>query len=113
MADLSRAQLLRGGRHNFDGIDLAVRKHLYKERVGDPFDVLHRIEADVGEHRREQPVRARPQGAYANFLALQLADAADLILREHLNAADHDATDHRDRRAVIDLDEKLLDIAQG
>ena len=65
--------------------------------MGDPVDILARVQADVGAHAREEDVRRRSQAEYGDRLALQVADRADAVGPEQLEAADVDAG--QDRRS--------------
>ena len=86
MADVPSAQLLRLWWEAEKGIDLPCREQLDRldRWVGayDPADVLDRIEPDMGSHRREEHVRARPQALHANTAALQIGDAPDVLIAE-------------------------------
>src|SRR5262249_30450905 len=71
-------------------------------RVENPMDVLCRIEPNMGGDDAQEQVLARPYCFHADTFALQVADAADALVREQFVAADHHPTEHRDRLTGAD-----------
>ena len=56
--------------------------------MGDPVDVLARVQAHVRGHAREKDVRAGVQLGHGDSLPLQIADSADPVGPEQLVAPD-------------------------
>jgi len=73
-------------------------------RLSDPVDVLAGIEADVGEHGGEEHVltRSRSQVGNRHRLAAQVLHRSHPVGAEQLEAADVNASQHRDRIAGVD-----------
>jgi hypothetical protein len=110
VADLPCTQFLRLRGETEKCVDLAGDEQLPRLdlRVGDPADVLDRIDAHLGSHQHDgqQLMRGRPEALHPNALALQVADAADVVTGEQFETPDMDAGQQRERYAVIDrLDE--------
>src|SRR6516162_11097869 len=102
-ADLTGTQFLRLGRKAEERIDLSVGKKLHWGRTGarDPVDILGRIEADMGGHRRDECVLVDTSALYADLLALQIPNGADAFIGKQFEAADMHAGKHRDGFAGI------------
>ena len=110
--DLAGAQLLRLGGKREKRIDFPLDEQLHGEqphrvagRTLDPFDVLVRVEPDIRRHDRHVAVFARAQDIDADLLALQVADGADGLVREQLEASGMHARQRRDRHAGIQAED--------
>ena len=71
------------------------------ERVGDPMDVLYRVEPDMGGHHVSIR-RRRPQTCNADALALQVGNAADAFVARTVRSSRHARRPNGDRAAGID-----------
>src|SRR5438874_12858105 len=96
MADPARAQLLHFRREGKKRIELAVDEPLHRARfrLDDPAHIAYRIEADRRPKRHEKGRSARANRIAADALTLQIADVADRVPREQLEAAGVDAAQH-------------------
>ena len=90
MADLPRPEFLRLGRLRRDGVDCSLREELRRgvEEVRDPVYLLLGVYAYIGEDAGDEGVLGASQLPHRHRLALQVADGADLLAREQLEAAD-------------------------
>src|SRR5688572_24514856 len=81
------------GEEAHEGIDFPVGKqpHRFGEGMHDPFDILGRIEADVGCHAGEQCVSARVETGHGDCLVLQIVYRAHRADAKQLVAADMNA----------------------
>ena len=104
MTDASGAQLLRLGREAEERVDFAADKQLdrFELGVGDPADVLLRVEPDLGDHQGHENMRVRTRRLDSDGLSLQIGDAADAVPGEQLEAAGHHASQYRYPLAGID-----------
>ena len=103
---ISRARrFLRLGRQAQKGVDLSVDEELHRldRWLDDPMDIFARIDADMrGDQASGTYAGASPRRRLPIALALQIGDAADLLIREQFEAADMHAGQDRDRHTRID-----------
>src|SRR6266542_1393683 len=107
MAGVAGAQFLGLGRQGEKGIELAIDEKIERmdHRIAgrqDPVDIVVRVKPDVSGHGKQECVLVLPADFNPDGLAFQLEDAAYLLPREQLIAADMDAAEHRDRTASVD-----------
>ena len=104
MADLAGAQGLRLGWKAEECVDLSVHEQLARAdcRTGHPVDVLGRVEPDMRRHGRYEDVGGGAETLHPHCLALEIADAADALARNQLEAAHVHAADDPDLVAGID-----------
>ena len=88
--DLLRPQFLRLWRKAQDGIDFPLCKKPCRlgKGMGHPVDILAGVQVHVGCHTREEHVFGRSQRAHRDSFPLEVADRADLLRSEQLEAAD-------------------------
>ena len=104
MSDLPGANFLQDGRAGEEGIDLALDEQIHRleRRIYDPAEVLGRIETDQPGHDGQQrPVSATAVKVRAHGPALQVAEAADLLFPEDLEATQMQTAQPRDWCAGI------------
>ena len=90
VADLPRAQLLGHGREAEPRVDLSLRQKPdgLARRMRQPADILGRVEADVRQDDGQEEVLDGPGFPHADGLAPEIADGADALSGEQLEAPD-------------------------
>ena len=100
MPDVPGANFLEVGWRREEGIDLTLSEqvHWLQLRIRNPADVLGGIKTDQAGHDGEQrPVWAILINVHAHGPALQVAEGADLIFAEDLEAPEMQAAQDHDR----------------
>jgi hypothetical protein len=115
MADLAGPQLLRFGREAQEGIDLVLHEQVDGLDVtGHPIDVLEWVESNMGGHCGDEDVWIRAQGmSRADGFAFQVHDTVDAFVREQFITTDMHASEHLDRRSLVDRNGKCCRIVQS
>src|SRR6516164_6617261 len=104
LTNMPSAQILWFGWESQKRVDLALHEQLdWLDRgVGHPLDVLGRVEPDMRGHHGHEQVPGRSESLHAHALALEVGNAADAVLAEQFEAADMNASQHRDRFAGVE-----------
>ena len=102
MPDLALPRHLRLWRRRQKCIDLAVGEHLQWVRVSNPFDVVGRIEPDIGSHHHQEKMRISIHLSDARPLALEVEHTLDAVVGDQFEAADMHTGQHFDWSAFGD-----------